>query len=63
MGNKPCFTFAGQDFDTNPQFKAAKSLLLDTFRGQEVSKINLKGLDHLISCVAHEGKILLRHYV
>jgi ribosome production factor 2 len=62
VGNKPCFVFAGQEFDTQPAYGMVKSMLLDMFRGKVVDSVNLKGLDHVISVVAAEGKILFRQY-
>ena len=34
--------FAGEQFENNADFKLAKSMLLDMFRGRVVEKINLK---------------------
>lgn len=62
IGNKPMFIFAGDKFENEPEFKLAKSLLLDLFRGHEVDRINLKGLDNVIFVAAAAGKILFRYY-
>ena len=62
-GNKPCFTFAGEDFETRPEYAALKSILLDAFRGMEVPSVNLKGLDRVISVTAAEDVVYLRQYV
>ncbi len=35
---------------------------IDFFRGEEVTKIRLGGLDHVMSFVAHDEKIFLRIY-
>eukprot|EP00951_Prasinocladus_malaysianus_P034848 scaffold355101_cov41-Prasinocladus_malaysianus.AAC.1 len=32
LGNKPMFVFAGEKFENDPEYKMAKSLLLDLFR-------------------------------
>lgn len=39
---QPCFVFVGEQFDNVPEFRLAKSLLLDLFRGRVVDGINLK---------------------
>ena len=42
MRAQPCFVFVGEQFDNVPEFRLAKSLLLDVFRGRVVDGINLK---------------------
>lgn len=39
---QPCIVFAGEQFENDADFKLAKSMLLDMFRGRVVEKINLK---------------------
>ena len=39
---QPCFVFVGEQFENVPEFKLAKSMLLDFFRGRQVDGINLK---------------------
>ena len=41
---QPCMVFAGEQFENDADFKLAKSMLLDMFRGRVVEKINLKVL-------------------
>ena len=41
-GNKPCFVFAGHDFESRTEYGTLKSMLLDIFRGQNINAINLK---------------------
>ena len=62
VGNKPCFVFAGQEFETKTDYAALKSMILDIFRGRVVDRINLKGLDRVISVVAADGVVRFRHY-
>ncbi len=50
---QPCMVFAGEQFENNADFKLAKSILLDMFRGRVVEKINLK--------VYSLGVIIWRH--
>jgi ribosome production factor 2 len=59
VGGKPCFVFLGDGFDSVPELKTAKSLLLDFFRGQQVDNINLAGLDHVIFVTPQSPKLLL----
>ena len=68
---KPCFAFAGEEFENDADFKQLKSVLLDSFRGRVVESINLKGVDRVIMCTPApssgqgEGakkRVLLRHY-
>lgn len=39
---QPCFAFAGEQFENDADFKLAKSMILDLFRGRLVDDINLK---------------------
>jgi len=50
VGQRPLFHFAGELFDTHPLYQQFKSVILDFFHGEEVDKINLAGLEHVISC-------------
>lgn len=59
-GNKPLMVFIGEEFESAPEFRQLRSLLLDFFRGAVVDNVNLKGLDRLIICTAAGGKLLLR---
>ncbi|WIA12819.1 hypothetical protein OEZ85_006448 [Tetradesmus obliquus] len=65
VGNKPAILFAGERFDSEPDFKLAKSMLLDMFRGQQVEQVNLAGLDRVLVAYAagtSERSLLLRQY-
>jgi hypothetical protein len=39
---QPCFAFVGEQFESDADFRLAKSMLLDLFRGRLVENINLK---------------------
>lgn len=41
---QPAIVFAGEGFEREPALQQAKSLLLDFFRGREVSALSLKVL-------------------
>ncbi|KAK9787729.1 hypothetical protein WJX73_008543 [Symbiochloris irregularis] len=61
-GNKPCMVFAGQAFESSPQHRLVKSMLLDLLRGLQVETVNLAGLDHVIMVAAAEKTVYLRQY-
>ena len=44
------------------KMKLLKSMLLDLFRGAEVSEISLSGLERVVVCTALDGKCYFRHY-
>jgi len=62
IGSKPMFVFRGSGFETSPELGTLKSLLLDYFRGEVLSKVNIAGLDRLIVCTAYKEKVYFRHY-
>ncbi|EQC35882.1 hypothetical protein SDRG_06631 [Saprolegnia diclina VS20] len=61
-GSKPCFVFAGNEWDTIEEYTKLKNLFLDIFRGTITTAVNLKGLDHVIVCSAAKNRVLFRHY-
>uniref|UniRef100_A0A3Q3ART1 Ribosome production factor 2 homolog n=1 Tax=Kryptolebias marmoratus TaxID=37003 RepID=A0A3Q3ART1_KRYMA len=61
-GTKPMLVFAGEAFDTDNEYKRLKSLLIDFFRGPNVSAVRLAGLEHVLHFTALEGKVYLRSY-
>eukprot|EP00123_Amoebidium_parasiticum_P020290 comp4684_c0_seq1/m.854 comp4684_c0_seq1/g.854 ORF comp4684_c0_seq1/g.854 comp4684_c0_seq1/m.854 type:complete len:318 (-) comp4684_c0_seq1:118-1071(-) len=63
LGAKPCFLFNGDLFETNNELQKIKLLLLDFFRGENVSAVNLQGIEHVISVTATaENTIAFRTY-
>jgi len=62
--SKPCLSFAGEPFadTTNIEMQRLKSLLLDFFRGPEVTNVRLAGIEHSIQFVAIENKVYMRSY-
>ncbi|KAL6258159.1 hypothetical protein P5V15_010114 [Pogonomyrmex californicus] len=61
-GLKPLLIFNGELFETNHEYGRIKNLLVDMFQREEVQKIRLQGLEHVLSFTAVENKILLRSY-
>jgi len=62
VGAKPLMTFVGDVWSVDSTYMKIQNLLLDVFRADKVDKISLKGMDHVISCAAVDGKIMLRVY-
>ncbi|XP_033125675.1 ribosome production factor 2 homolog [Anneissia japonica] len=61
-GTKPCLLFCGELFENDEEHRRLKSLLIDFFRGENVSNIRLAGLEHVICFTAIANKILMRGY-
>jgi len=61
-GIKPLLIFNGELFESNYEYGRIKNLLVDMFLREEVQKIRLQGLEHVLSFTAVENKILLRSY-
>lgn len=61
-GIKPLVVFNGELFENNYEYGRIKNLLVDMFLKEEVQKIRLQGLEHVLSFTAVENKILLRSY-
>ena len=60
---KPFITFSGDAFEKSDEMKRLKSLLIDFFRGPEITNVRLAGLEHSIQFTAtDEGKISMRSY-
>eukprot|EP00240_Pyramimonas_obovata_P005543 CAMPEP_0118928998 /NCGR_PEP_ID=MMETSP1169-20130426/6130_1 /TAXON_ID=36882 /ORGANISM="Pyramimonas obovata, Strain CCMP722" /LENGTH=323 /DNA_ID=CAMNT_0006871111 /DNA_START=19 /DNA_END=990 /DNA_ORIENTATION=+ len=62
-GTKPLIIFMGEKFETQPEFKALKSLLTDLLRGQTVDKIALMGLDRVVLVAEANDKVYFRQCV
>ncbi|KAI9024050.1 ribosome production factor 2 [Hyaloraphidium curvatum] len=69
VGLKPLMVFSGDIFDQREDYAKLKNMLLDFFRGEEVDKISLSGLEYVISITAeaHEpprllGRVFFRVY-
>jgi len=63
VGSKPCLTFAGEPFITpSSDCFRLRNLFVDFFRGEEVTNIRAEGLEHVLSFVATDDKILMRGY-
>ncbi|KAM4694934.1 ribosome production factor 2 homolog isoform 2-T2 [Discoglossus pictus] len=61
-GTKPLLVFAGDVFESNEDYKRLKNLLIDFFRGPNVTGIRLAGLEHVLHFTAVDGKVLMRSY-
>lgn len=62
VGSKPFFTFIGEGFESVRELKHLKEVLLDLFRGETVTNLNLAGLDHVYVCTAvSSDRVLFTH--
>ncbi|XP_057499746.1 LOW QUALITY PROTEIN: ribosome production factor 2 homolog [Actinidia eriantha] len=52
IGSKPLFAFVGEGFESMEELKHLKEVLLDLFRGEVVSNLNIAGLDCVYVCTA-----------
>ncbi|KAK9448973.1 Brix domain-containing protein [Limtongia smithiae] len=52
IGMKPMFSFVGPIFDSHPHYQMVKSMFLDFFRGEQISMMDLAGLQYIISVSA-----------
>jgi len=64
MGSKPCLLFEGEPFSdpANVEGQRVKSLLIDFFRGPEVTNLRLAGIEHCLQFTAVDKKIHFRSY-
>ncbi|XP_047312924.1 ribosome production factor 2 homolog [Impatiens glandulifera] len=61
-GSKPFFAFIGEGFDNVEELKHLKEVLLDLFRGEVVTNLNLAGLDRVYLCTAvSPNKVFMTH--
>lgn len=63
-GTKPCLLFQGETFadTTNLEMQRLKSLLIDFFRGPEVSNVRLAGIEHVLQFTALDNQVFMRSY-
>lgn len=58
VGMKPMFSFIGPIFDSHPHYKMIKSMFMDFFRGEQISMLDLAGLQYIIQVsAAGDGNI------
>ncbi len=62
IGSKPMVLFLGEQWEMDSNYIKLQNLFLDYFRGFKPDKINLQGIDHVITCACSEGKIFIRGY-
>lgn len=58
LGSKPAFIFNGELFDRNIEYGLVKSVILDFYKGREVDRVCLQGLETVISVTAAEDNKL-----
>lgn len=63
VGSKPLLLFNGDLFNNDDTLKEVQNVLIDFFNGEKASKVNLKGLDHvLVFTSLSENLISFGHY-
>jgi len=63
LGSKPCFIIAGEQWSSDATLGHISNLLLDFFRGEVISVINLSGIDRVIILSVDEKSLIqFRHY-
>lgn len=63
LGVKPILIFAGEPFEAEFDMIRVKNLLNDFFSGPRPKSIRVKGIEHVIYFIAHNGKIHVRPYL
>jgi ribosome production factor 2 len=62
--SKPAMLFIGAEWEDDAKYRPLRNLLLDLFRGDDVSSVLLAGIDHVLVCAVVEGKVsILPHAV
>ncbi|XP_064412384.1 ribosome production factor 2 homolog isoform X1 [Latimeria chalumnae] len=61
-GTKPMLIFAGDVFQLNNEYKRLKSIFIDFFRGPNVPRVRLAGLENVLHFTALDGRIYMRSY-
>jgi len=64
LGCKPALVFHGEPFSdpANAEMQRLKNILVDFFRGPEVSNIRLAGVEHVLQFTAVGSRVLMRSY-
>jgi len=64
MGCKPALVFHGDPFSdpANAEMQRLKNILVDFFRGPEVTNLRLAGIEHVLQFTAVESKVMMRSY-
>lgn len=63
IGSKPLLLFNGDLFNNNETLKEVQNVLIDFFNGEKATRVNLKGLDHvLVFTSINETTIHFGHY-
>jgi ribosome production factor 2 len=57
-GSKPCFVFLGPHFESEPQMRQLKNVLVDAFRGRKIDAVNLAGIDRAIVCTSASSSLV-----
>lgn len=61
-GTKPSILVSGEEFQTKTEYSRLKNLLVDFWRGEKVTNLNLQGMEHIIQITAADGRVYVRSY-
>ena len=62
IATKPLLVFAGEAFETQHDYMRMKNFFIDFFSGPKSDGIRLVGVESVLSILANEGRIYLKHY-
>jgi ribosome production factor 2 len=63
QGGKPMILLDGAEWEQSGQMRIIANFLVDFFQGAVVSRINLAGLDHVISLAVRDNVIYFRQFI
>ncbi|TGZ85360.1 Brix-domain-containing protein [Ascodesmis nigricans] len=56
VGMKPMLLFTGDVWEKDERFQRIRSLWMDFFRGEEIARVDVEGLQYVVSFAAKEGE-------
>lgn len=62
LAPKPLLTFAGEAFESDPDFIRMKNFFIDFFSGPKTDGMRLAGVENVISFTVIDGRIYFKHY-
>lgn len=61
-GTKPCILVSGEEFQSKTEYSRLKNILVDFWRGEKVTNLNLQGVEHIVQITAADGRVYIRSY-
>jgi ribosome production factor 2 len=60
---KPCLVFNGEKWKVTEELRRLRNLLIDTFHREDVDKIRLQGVEHVLSfTIGDDMTVMMRSY-